>query len=363
MSKTDSEYRFSILASSSDATQISSLPIHLTSRKILVIDSILSGNRIAEKNFYRDILNPLFVLLDISSDYIETTSSTSVSDQAHSLQSGTAYLVIIISGDTSLNEFVNCVRKDSDVAFLTVAQGTGNAFANSIGLSTGLDTVKSLLLGTYHNFHLYRSQFDPPGSLIDEEDHTIRTVRSLLFFVVGSWCLHSTLVADSSSAEMRRKYGQLRFHKAAESILKQNPDFVGSIITHHKDRSFSVIESKTNLSYFIVTALPRFEPTFLISPNSLPQSHQLHLLYFPHTTPESTMEIMNQAYSNGSHISNPLVRYLAIDSGDFVTLQLDDSITSDSFSKICIDGNIILMNGKGRTVTFDCVESNLLYIR
>ncbi|VEU20237.1 DEKNAAC101154 [Brettanomyces naardenensis] len=151
---------------------------------------------------------------------------------------------------------------------------------------------------------------------------------------------------------MRQKYKELRFRKAAERILSENPEFPGKITLLHSDGSPELPLYSKPLSYFLVAALPKFEATFLISPDSVPERPQLHLLYFEHTDSDTTMKIMNEAYDHGVHVENPLVNYLAIGPRDSVKLELDDSVQRDYLSKICIDGSVVLMKGKQRSITF-----------
>lgn len=336
---------------------VSNLPDYLIKRSVIVLDSVFSGNRSSGKNAYTELVMPLLNLVGVHHKYIKTTSSHSIADFGSALIANGHYTIILISGDTSISELINNVPDSCNIILLTLIQGTGNAFANSIDLSTVLDGIKALFCGKVSRFPLYKAVFDPPGILIDAEEKPIKSVNSMIFFVVGSWCLHASLVADSAREVMRQKYGMLRFRKSAEKILDENPPFPGSIYTTD-GQSTKLVEKECNLSYFLVAALPRFEPTFLISPDSDPMTKQLHLLYFKYTDSANTMKIMNEAYDHGAHIHNPAVRYFGVSPDESVVLQLSDEVIDSRLSKICIDGSIILMKGQHRKITFSCSEQN-----
>lgn len=342
-----------------DAVRLEQLPEHLRNRQIVVIDSVASGNR--THNAYKDSIKPVLDTLKLPYKYIKTTSADTIRDFGAHIDSNPC-LVIVISGDTSLNELFNELPEQADLAVLPVPQGTGNAFANSLGLSSTFECLKSLLTGQSLQLPLYQADFSPEADLIDSHGDTIKKVTSLKFFVIGSWALHADLVALSDTAEMRQTYGSDRFRVAAEQILKENPEFIGSI-SFDDGHSTTLLQPLGPLSYFIATALPRLEATFLISPDSQPSKSELHLLYFKHLDSASTMDIMNQAYNQGAHITHNEVQYVPLGPGQKATLTIDDSMRPD-LSKICIDGSIVLMKGLDRTVTFSCLgKRNLSYIR
>lgn len=363
-------YRMEQIASSDNHNHedalvpIDSLPNHLTERTVIVFDSVFSGEKQKRKNVYEGILKPLFLLLNIRHRYIRTTTSHTISDNAAKLEISKSYLIIMISGDTSLNELINAMSKGMDVAVLMMIQGTGNAFANSIGLGSVFDAVRALFIGKLSYFPLYEAKFEPPGVLINEKQQQTRKVNQMLFFVVGSWGLHASLVAESASLTMRAKYGNERFKKAAESILQKNPAFLGSITLLRKNGERQVIEDNQPFSYFIMSAMPKFEASFLISPKSDPSKSELHLLYFRHTKASTTMKLMDKAYNNGIHIEDPLVKYIRINDGQSVELAVSDSVYDPACSKICLDGSIVLLQGIHRKITFSCSSANsLLYLK
>ncbi len=340
------------------------LPNQLTERKVVIFDSILSGEQKKRKNVYEGVLKPLFSLLNIPHTYIRTNTSHTISDKAAKFEISLSYLAIMISGDTSLNELINSLPRGIDLTILIIIQGTGNAFANSIGLGSVFDAIQSLFIGHLSYFPLYEAIFDPPGIFLNEKQERLHKVDRMLFFVVGSWGLHASLVAESASIAMRRKYGNLRFRKAAETVLKKNPKFIGSITLIKPNGERHTIECNQPLSYFIMAAMPKFEPTFIISPDSEPSKLELHLLYFRHSKASKTMELMNKAYDNGTHIKDPCVKYIPINDGQSVELTVSDSISDPACSKICLDGSIILLQGTHRKIKFSCAsDKSLTYLR
>ncbi|GMG18964.1 unnamed protein product [Ambrosiozyma monospora] len=382
LSETESEYSFEEFPAKTSHTIFSSvllsihktsLPTHLTNSEITVIDSIKSGNRIPTKSVYKQLLSPLFKLLDVEHTYLETRSQHTIKDFGSTISTTTksgknGHLVIFISGDTSINEFINGIPYiHPDIFFLPVPQGTGNALSQSLNIRTPIDSIKALLSNAKpHKFQLYNASFTQPSYVLHSDERESETVSNLKFFVVGSWCLHSTLVAESDTPELR-KFGRDRFSIAANELLSTNPEFKGGISKIEKidnDGDFKetnvLFEDGQSLSYFVLAGVPRFEETFEISPLSDPKSESLYLVYFRHLDAADTMEIMKQAYDKGSHVKNKDVSYVEIKKTDQVVLSIADDMVR-RLSKVCLDGTIVELSGKNRSVVFNWADSNNLF--
>ncbi|KAH3662592.1 hypothetical protein OGAPHI_005844 [Ogataea philodendri] len=328
VSETETEY----LWTPQESTNTAPPPSHLLNTQIVVLDSVKSGTRVPSKDLYKQLLQPLFSSWDLSHRYIATTSAKSVEQYGHSLGSEKT-LLIVLSGDTTISELINSVADSVDVTILNVPLGTGNAFAHSIGLSNVVSAVSALTSGKIHPLRTYQAVFEP-GSQVVLPDGPSFAATTLNFFVVGSWGLHACLVADSDSPELR-KLGNERFKIAAQQVLEKNPVFHGTFVVDGKQ-----IEAHASLGYFVVAAVPLFEKTFEISPQSDPAEHSLHLVYFHHTTPESVVEIMTKAYQQGEHVKDPRVGYLK---GSEIELEVHES--DPALRRICVDGTIVQIAG------------------
>ncbi|GME78992.1 unnamed protein product [Ambrosiozyma monospora] len=393
LSETESEYALEQFPAKTSHTNNSptllsihktSLPTYLTNSEITVIDSIKSGNRISTKSVYKQLLSPLFKLLDVKHTYLETRSQHTIKEFGSTISTTTTttesgkngHLIIFISGDTSISEFINGIPDiHPDIFILPIPQGTGNALSQSLNIQTPIDSIKALLTTAKpHKFQLYNALFTQPSYVLHSDERESETVTSLKFFVVGSWCLHSTLVGESDTPELR-KFGRDRFRMAANQLLSTNPEFKGGISKiervdnvndndNDNDGDFKetnvLFEDGQSLSYFVLAGVPKFEKTFEISPLSDPKSESLYLVYFRHLDAADTMEIMKQAYDKGAHVKNKDVSYVEIKKTDQVVLSIADDMER-RLSKVCLDGTIVEVSGKNRSVVFNWIDSNNLF--
>ncbi|CDK28237.1 unnamed protein product [Kuraishia capsulata CBS 1993] len=320
-----------------------SLPYYLShdKSKIYVIDSIMSGSgRTDSRDPYPLILKPIFARLGVIHEYIKLGDSQASSKLCHQFPGDVPLTLIFLSGDTTLSEFINSLSGISgsgrDVTLLPIPMGTGNAYSHSVGIHNVADAVKALFGAQVNPFNCYSAKFSegthlPTGGDVDE----------MLFFVVASWGLHASLVADSDSPELRQ-FGIQRFKMAFEDLMKENPSFHGQLgILHDEVEEFL---SDDTLSYFVIAAVPRFEEKFCISPKSDPKYSTLYVISFDYqVNTENSMKIMGEAYNNGAHIENPLVRYLEVKAPKTIALKVKES--NERLSRICIDGKIVVLGG------------------
>lgn len=313
-------------------------------REILVIDSVKSGVGRDKFNIFGDILNPVFNDLGIVSKYIETTSSDSIKEIGESLESKD-YLVLLISGDTSINEFVNGVGNNNNIksnnANITIANiplGTGNSFSLSLGIENDLQAVAKLFRGIISPLNLYTAEL-PKGSYIISQNEKIGPIEKVKFLIVFSWGFHASLVADSDTPELR-KYGLERFKIAAKNNLECHQEYPGTTI---------IGDNKTiagPYAYWLITPSQRFEPQFNILPLGDLLTPNLYFVGFnsEHSTDNNKyiMDIMMEAYNNGSHIHNEKVKYELITPDQSTTLKLNH-LTDFNQRRICIDGFIVLL--------------------
>lgn len=359
----------------------------LNSFQISVVESTTAGRHSSVSSLYPLILKPLFAVLGIEHSYLQTTSASSIQEYASatnlSQASSPKLLYLFLSGDTTIFEFVNFLHphvlqlsNHADVTILPFPHGTGNALCNSLKLFDDLESIKALFRVNRRHLPLY--QLHSETKLVAKNPYlsAISEENSIFFLVVASWCLHSTLVFESDKPEMRSKYGSERFRVAALKILEKNPVFRASITYRPSNRSLfynaetkswstiaqnNAISKRTvDLSYFLLAAVPNFEKTFMISPDSVVTNDQLHLLTIPHIPSNDMMALMNDAYNLGKHIKDRRVFYSPLEQSSSLELDISDDI-EPSLSTICLDGSSWEVTGKDRKLTFTCVHQSFLY--
>lgn len=238
--------------------------------------------------------------------------------------------------------------------------------ANSIGLHDDISCIQALFKFNRHHLPLYSLQTSatllPTNPALSNLADLSQT--PILFTVVASWGLHSLIVYESDKSELRSRYGAERFRIAATKILEENPVFKGSILNNKLYYSFqngwreSPIECTQDLSYFVLAALSNFEEKFTISPASLVERDQLHMVAIPYSPSVEVMELMNAAYDNGRHISSNLVCYKPVDQE--LTITLNEATDPDKCI-ICLDGSSWKVTGPDKKLVFSYVDQSFLH--
>lgn len=331
LTTTDQAYAIEVVDESCDAT-VTTLPDYFQ-RKIVIIDSVNSGSGRTEKNIYKSILKPLLDKFQIDAEYVSTDSPTAIANFAEKLPTDD-YLIIFISGDTSINELVNNLEMrdgDGSIVVFPIPAGTGNALALSLGIVDVPTAITKLFTGNISNLHLYQIDL-PKGSAYLVNQEKIPIVKPVNFLVVFSWAFHASLVADSDTPELR-KFGLDRFKMAASDNLAREQSYPGQYLVNNKTISGP-------FSYWVLTPAKKFEPTFEILPNGDILDNNLHIVSF--NTDTDIMEVMMQIYQQGQHIHNPKVVYEKVDG----KLVLNATTNEPIERRFCIDGAIIALPGE-----------------
>lgn len=317
---------------------LSTLPSYLTERKVIIIDSVKSGTgRTPGKDIYLDILDPLFKELSIEHEYHATKSATSISELALSLKDHKVS-IIFISGDTSINEFINSLNdsEKGEIAIFPIPGGTGNSLSLSLNITNPLDAIIRLFsAGTTLPLNLYEVDFPQGSHYLIANELGSPVPSHLKFLVVLSWGFHASLVADSDTPELR-KHGIKRFQLAAHQNLSRDQKYEG-------DFYINDVELNGPFAYWLVTASQRFEPTFEISPKGDILKDELYVVTFnTQNTQYYIMDIMKEVYDKGSHIKNPNVVYKKLDKNDKIQLKTKNSKPLIQ-RRFCVDGSIIAL--------------------
>lgn len=287
-------------------------------RNMTIIDSRKAGaSRSAD--IYFSLLSPLLHELGIGHVYVATDSSETIKEHARSFS--TSSTVVLIGGDTSLHEFVNALpynRNQEEMRLIVIPTGTGNALLNSMGVHRPLQAVRQL-------FH--QRNFSALSTFKVEFPH-MQPIYSLM---VASYGLHSAIVADSDSEDLR-KLGNERFKIAARENIETPQVYRGKVTLDGK------VISETH-SYILATLVKQLEPGFTISPNSRsPSGETLYLVHIPVISGEELMNIMKAVFHDSGHLKDPRVTYTTVKS----SLTVDVEGQEERFRRWCIDGTIVV---------------------
>lgn len=344
----EDQYYFTsqLLQGSPEGTTISSLPSYLTD-KVIVIDSIHSGiGRNKEKDIYDKIFFPLFEALSITHDIIKTESSTTIRDYASSLlnDSNESITIIFISGDSSINEFINGLKDTKipgKISIFAIPGGTGNSLSLSLNITNAIDSIVKLFQSTPLPLYLYQAEFPKHSYYLNQNEiEELENSTDVKFLIVLSWAFHASLVADSDTPELRT-HGLQRFQIAATQNLNRIQKYEGDMYINN-DHDEQCI--KGPFAYWLLVSSLRFEPTFEISPNGDISKDELYLVAFNSKDDDKDhiMNIMKQVYDNGKHINNPDVIYKKIGPDDKIILKVKNSKPLIQ-RRFCVDGRIVAL--------------------
>lgn len=299
----------------------------------LIIDSIGSGTgRFSSHNVYRQVIKPLFEEFGLHYDYIMTKHENSIKDIASSVERKLDLNVIFLSGDTSINEFINNLAptdKNLKLTILPIPCGTGNSLSFSLGIESKLASVERLFYSNEAPLFMYQAEL-PTRSKFFRQGSEVEINRPLQFLVVVSWAFHAAIVADSDTEEMR-KHGIERFKMAAIKNLEQKTIYEGDTKVNSE-----LIQGP--YAYWLLTPATKFEPTFEILPKGSIRENSLYLVAVEAPYVDSLMEIMYEVYDKGNHVNDKRVIYRKIDQDSEVILQMRSAP-----KRICLDGDVIYL--------------------
>lgn len=315
-------------------------PKHLQNRQVIVIDSINSGTgRTTENDVHLQVLDPIFKELGVGAAYFKPDSADGIRQYAATFKELGDPLVIFISGDTSIGEFINGLEEGSDrITIFNIPAGTGNSLSLSLGINSMADSIKLLLFPareTAAPLNLYEARFpaDSYFTLHDAKTHDVTT--PVRFIVVLSWGFHASLVADSDTPEMRQ-HGVKRFQIAAGQNLANLQEYAGITKT-----TTATIEGP--YAYWLLTPAKRFEATFEILPKGDIIDESLYFISFKSSKSDDNgyiIDIMKKVYDHGKHIEDERVTYEPIRRSEEISLKVYKEAPSNR-RRFCLDGSII----------------------
>lgn len=323
------------------------------------------------RRFFDTILKATLELLGLDErayQLHETESESHISELSRTIflpraNQGVAQTIILLSGDGGIVDIINILlsslQSNSYVKPVIglLALGTGNALANSIGLtpvsSTGL---QALLKGKPASLPTFNAKFSSGSRFVADEGKSVAPLLGsdkglgLVYgAVVCSWALHASLVAESDTLEYR-KYGAERFKMAAQELLSPSDgsaphSYRGKITIFKKglgEHEETVSLDRREHMYILASLVSNLEENLRISPHSKPLDGQLRLVHFGPLPNTKVMRIFELAYQGGLHIDDTDVQYNDIDG-----LRIDFEEQDERWRRVCIDGKVVRVNEGG----------------
>ena len=293
---------------------------------LVVLDSVRSGaGREPATDFYAKVMGPVLAVLSVEHEYVRTSSAASVRELAETFPRTSETTVLVMSGDTTISEFVNALGSGAGVTVYALPLGTANAWAHSVGLGTPAKALQAFVQGRVHAvpFPLYRARF-PSG-------------YSIRFFIVLSAGFHANLL-HLCNDERYQRLGVERFREASTEILDRY-----ALAEHVRVRAADGSEQLAGLyAYFALLNTPHLEETYVPSPLSDPLLKQLHVLAFEaELSRDKLNELLMAGYSTirGSALSAPGLVYRNL--GDSFTLSIENGASDRVANELCVDGHLL----------------------
>jgi len=347
--------------------------LHYGAENIHVIISATSGTGQAPK-YFAETLKPLLQHVSVRYTAHTTESATSIGDLAEKIltqrvnEEKTQKLIILLSGDTGLHEYINGIPKNGHPQIISMVGlvGTGNALASSLNLN-----LHTLIFGHACKLPTFTARFSPGSRSISNEgkhftplspDANAGTEVSIRGAVVCSWGLHASLVGNSDTKEYR-KHGAERFAMVAGDLAQgkwsngKMHEYHGRVKMFTDDDTKLMDESNDLHSYLLLSLFPKLAPGFDISPKRSNRlldddvDNPVYTVYVPSVSPAELMEVMGAAMTGGVHLKLPNVGYYQTRGWrlDMMEPDVDDLNAGEKgrWRRICVDGRIIEVEKDG----------------
>jgi len=335
--------------------------------KVYIVVSILSGNQLASP-FYEKMLIPVLQRLKILEnkyEVVHTKDSNTIIDLTKKTllpqaNDGIRQLVILLSGDGGVVDILNALSPRSEnyisPEISLIPMGTGNALANSSGLTDPTYGLSTLTRGQARDLPMFKATFSKGARLVvdqgcQEEElpsHNEEGSPYMYGAVVCSWGMHAGLVADSDTTEYR-KFGVERFKMAAKEALYPAD---GSPAHHYMAKVSLILHGSTEWievpreehAYVLTTVVSNLEKGFTISPRSKSLDSTMRVVHFGPMAGDDIMGLMTKAYQGGKHIDEESVSYEEVER---VRISFEGREDDSRWRRICVDGKIIRVESDG----------------
>ncbi|CAO3683206.1 unnamed protein product [Umbelopsis vinacea] len=307
--------------------------------------------------YWKEIVLPMLTISGTTEDQIHLHETKGPSDgkklaQDLALNVLAKYeeqvILLCIGGDGTLHEVINGLSQASiqtRLRLCIVPSGSGNAYANALGITDPADAILRLLRWKLQPLRTVRVSLgrcsEPYNSQdwhhhvqYDSVDHDPRIM------VVFSWGFHTQIVSKSNI--LRPFMGNSRFSLVAGFLLWWMPQYTGRIILDTGARQY---DAKTqswnngtdntsldgNYTYFLGAKMPELEPGFRIAPFASTSDDYVDFILLRDGTRDELKSILYKAFQKGAHVNEPKLEYWKAKG---LLLRVQDA------AEICLDGEI-----------------------
>ncbi|KAH8556629.1 ATP-NAD kinase-like domain-containing protein [Umbelopsis sp. PMI_123] len=316
----------------------------------------VSGLRQSTEN-WKNIISPMLSLSGIADDRIHLHTTKAALDGnrlAKDLalkvlaKSDDPIILLCIGGDGTLHEVINGLSQtsvESKLKLVVIPSGSGNAFANALGITDPVDAILRLLRGNFQPLRTIRVSFGKCTEPYDSQNwhnhveyqHVDHEPRIMVVFSFG---FHTQIVSKSNY--LRPFMGNSRFSLVAGFLLWWMPQYGGRLVLDEgaqeydaKQQNWRTVNGNTNIdgqyTYFLGSKMPELEPGFRIAPFASTSDDHVDLVLLRDGTSDELKSILYKAFQKGSHITEPKLEYWK--AKGFV-LRVQDA------AEVCLDGEI-----------------------
>ncbi|GAB5587237.1 hypothetical protein Unana1_02137 [Umbelopsis nana] len=345
-------------------------PVPHNTRIHAILNPAAGGRQ--SKDHWKNIILPMLATSGVAADQIQLHETKRVSggktlaqDLATNVfaQSQDRIILLCIGGDGTLHEVINGLSQAAAQPKLQlglVPSGSGNAFANALGITDPADAILRLLRGKLHPLRTVRVSFgrssEPYSSPnwhqhveYDAVDHDPRIM------VVFSWGFHTQIV--SKSDYLRPFMGNSRFSVVAGFLLWWMPQYTGKLMLDAGAQQYKA-ETKTwytetdqksidgQYTYFLGAKMPELEPGFRIAPFASTSDEYVDLVLLRDGTRDDLKSLLYKSFQKGAHVNEPKVEYWKTNG---LLLRVQDA------AEVCLDGEIHKVS-KGGVIRLQVVQ-------
>jgi diacylglycerol kinase family enzyme len=324
--------------------------------KIHAILNPVSGLRQSQEN-WKNIIAPMLRLSGIADDSVILHTTKGAMDGQRLAKdlalnvlakSEEPIILLCIGGDGTLHEVINGLSQtsvQSKLQLVVIPSGSGNAFANALGITDPADAILRLLRGNSQPLRTIRVSVGKCSEPYDSQnwhnhvefDHVDHDPRIMVVFSFG---FHTQIVSKSNY--LRPFMGNSRFSLVAGFLLWWMPQYGARLVLDEgaqeydaEQQNWRTATDKTHIdgryTYFLGSKMPELEPGFRIAPFASTSDEHVDLVLLRDGTSDELKSILYKAFSKGSHINEPKLEYWKAKG---FLLRVQDA------AEVCLDGEI-----------------------
>ncbi|CAO3676311.1 unnamed protein product [Umbelopsis ramanniana] len=294
--------------------------------KIHAVLNPVSGLRQSQEN-WKNIIAPMLRLSGIADDSVILHTTKAAMDGKRLAKdlalnvlakSEEPVILLCIGGDGTLHEVINGLSQtsvQSKLQLVVIPSGSGNAFANALGITDPADAILRLLRGNSQPLRTIRVSVGKCSEPYDSQN----------------WHNHVNLTMSITTPEswwwfllwwMPQYGGRLVLDEGAQEYDAEQQNWRTATDKTHIDGRYT---------YFLGSKMPELEPGFRIAPFASTSDEHVDLVLLRDGTSDELKSILYKAFSKGSHINEPKLEYWKAKG---FLLRVQDA------AEVCLDGEI-----------------------